>query len=63
MCPQQILLDVSKHVKPVEAQAMDIAIIGSGNVGGALARAFTRSGHTVRITARNRERALSLIHI
>ena len=36
---------------------MDIAIIGSGNVGGALARAFTRSGHPVRITARNGERA------
>jgi len=36
---------------------MDIAIIGAGNVGGALARAFTRSGHEVTITARNGERA------
>src|SRR5262245_7270768 len=36
---------------------MDIAIIGSGNVGSALARAFTRSGHDVRITARDPEHA------
>jgi NADPH-dependent F420 reductase len=35
---------------------MDIAIIGSGNVGSALARAFVRSGHDVTITARNAER-------
>jgi len=32
---------------------MDIAIIGAGNVGSALARAFVRSGHDVTITARN----------
>jgi NADPH-dependent F420 reductase len=36
---------------------MDIAIIGSGNVGSALARALTRSGHTVTITARDPEHA------
>jgi 8-hydroxy-5-deazaflavin:NADPH oxidoreductase len=36
---------------------MDIAIIGSGNVGSALARAFTRSGHDVTITARDPEHA------
>ena len=36
---------------------MDIAIIGSGNVGSALARAFTRSGHSVTITARDPEHA------
>src|SRR5690349_17741076 len=35
---------------------MDVAIIGAGNVGGALARAFVRSGHDVTITARNPER-------
>jgi 8-hydroxy-5-deazaflavin:NADPH oxidoreductase len=35
---------------------MDIAIIGAGNVGSALARAFVRSGHDVTITARNAER-------
>jgi 8-hydroxy-5-deazaflavin:NADPH oxidoreductase len=35
---------------------MDVAIIGAGNVGGSLARAFTRSGHNVTITARNPER-------
>jgi NADPH-dependent F420 reductase len=31
---------------------MDVAIIGAGNVGGALARSFVRSGHAVTITAR-----------
>ena len=35
---------------------MDIAIIGAGNVGSALARAFVRSGHDVTITARSAER-------
>jgi NADPH-dependent F420 reductase len=32
---------------------MDIAIIGAGNVGRALAAAFTRSGHSVVITSRD----------
>jgi NADPH-dependent F420 reductase len=41
----------------LEAYTMDIAIIGSGNVGSALARSFTRSGHDVTITARDPERA------
>jgi NADPH-dependent F420 reductase len=36
---------------------MDVAIIGAGNVGGALARAFVRSGHEVTITARNADHA------
>ena len=36
---------------------MDIAIIGAGNVGSALAGAFTRAGHSVTITARDLERA------
>ena len=36
---------------------MKIAIIGSGNVGRALATAFTRAGHAVRITAQHPEHA------
>ncbi len=36
---------------------MDIAIIGAGNVGTALATAFTRAGHSVTITSRNPEHA------
>jgi NADPH-dependent F420 reductase len=36
---------------------MDIAIIGAGNVGGALATAFTQAGHTVRISAQHPEKA------
>jgi 8-hydroxy-5-deazaflavin:NADPH oxidoreductase len=36
---------------------MDVAIIGAGNVGSALARAFVRSGHNVTITARSTDRA------
>jgi 8-hydroxy-5-deazaflavin:NADPH oxidoreductase len=35
---------------------MDVAIIGAGNVGGALARSLTQSGHRVTITARTQER-------
>jgi 8-hydroxy-5-deazaflavin:NADPH oxidoreductase len=36
---------------------MDIAIIGAGNVGGALARSFARAGHSVTVTATSAERA------
>jgi NADPH-dependent F420 reductase len=36
---------------------MNITIIGAGNVGHALATSFTRSGHTVRITAQHPEKA------
>ncbi|MEX1169326.1 MAG: NADPH-dependent F420 reductase [Chloroflexota bacterium] len=36
---------------------MNIAIIGSGNVGLALASAFTQAGHAVRLTARHSEKA------
>ena len=36
---------------------MNIAIIGAGNVGRALATAFTRAGHHVRVTARDLEEA------
>jgi 8-hydroxy-5-deazaflavin:NADPH oxidoreductase len=34
-------------------QPRTITIVGSGNIGGTLARAWLRSGHTVRITARD----------
>jgi NADPH-dependent F420 reductase len=36
---------------------MNIAIIGAGNVGRALATAFTRAGHAVTITARHADKA------
>lgn len=36
---------------------MNIAIIGSGNVGRALASSFVRAGHTVRITAKHPDKA------
>jgi NADPH-dependent F420 reductase len=36
---------------------MDVAIIGAGNVGGALAQAFSRAGHSVTITSRTQEKA------
>ena len=36
---------------------MNIAIIGSGNVGRALATSFTRAGHTVQVTAQHPEKA------
>ena len=36
---------------------MDIAIIGAGNVGNALAAAFVRGGHTVSIASRDPEDA------
>ncbi|MGH2653318.1 MAG: NADPH-dependent F420 reductase [Actinomycetota bacterium] len=36
---------------------MDIAIIGAGRVGGALAGSFTRAGHSVTVTATKEETA------
>src|SRR5262245_55303950 len=39
---------------------MDIAIIGAGNVGRALATSFTRAGHSVVIASRDPEDAGSL---
>jgi hypothetical protein len=36
---------------------MNVAIIGAGNVGGALARGFMRAGHAVSISSANRETA------
>ena len=54
---QQRVLDESKPVKSKEDQVMDIAIIGAGNVGNALAAAFVRGGHTVSIASRDPEDA------
>jgi NADPH-dependent F420 reductase len=39
---------------------MDVAIIGTGNVGGALARALAAAGHTVTISSRSPEEASTL---
>ena len=36
---------------------MNVAIIGAGNVGRALAASFTRSGHTVTFSSRDPEHA------
>ena len=36
---------------------MEVAIIGAGNVGGALARAFSAAGHSVTISSRTRDKA------
>jgi NADPH-dependent F420 reductase len=41
---------------------MNIAIIGAGNVGRALATALTRAGHEVRVTARHPEKAEAVAH-
>jgi hypothetical protein len=57
LCPQQISLDEGQLVKPRRNVQMDIAIIGAGNVGGALATAFRRAGHTVVIASRDPEDA------
>jgi predicted dinucleotide-binding enzyme len=58
---QQISLDFGKHVKRTqqipEDHAMQIAIIGAGNVGRALATSLTRAGHDVTITAAHAEHA------
>ena len=55
---QQSLLDEDQLVKTQEAQAMDIAIIGAGNVGKALAGSFKRAGHQVTIAAAHPEHAV-----
>jgi 8-hydroxy-5-deazaflavin:NADPH oxidoreductase len=39
---------------------MDIAIIGSGNIGGALARGLGRAGHTIHLAARDKDRVRGL---
>jgi predicted dinucleotide-binding enzyme len=53
---------MSKHVKSdpqqiPEDQTMQIAIIGAGNVGRALASSLTKAGHDVTITAEHAEHA------
>jgi 8-hydroxy-5-deazaflavin:NADPH oxidoreductase len=50
-------MDVSQHVKRIEGTEMNVAIIGAGNVGRALATAFTRQGHVVTIASRDPEHA------
>ena len=39
---------------------MDVAIIGTGNVGGALARSLAKAGHTVTITSTSAEEAKAI---
>lgn len=48
-----------QHVKALvkEIQIVDIAIIGTGNVGSALAGSFVRAGHNVTIAGRDAEKA------
>jgi 8-hydroxy-5-deazaflavin:NADPH oxidoreductase len=60
LCPQQILLGDNQIVKPSEDPPMDIAIIGAGNVGKALATSFKRAGHNVIIASRDVEDAGSV---
>jgi predicted dinucleotide-binding enzyme len=57
LAPQQSLLDEDQLVKAQEALDMDIAIIGAGNVGKALAGSFKRAGHQVTIAALHPEHA------
>jgi predicted dinucleotide-binding enzyme len=57
LSPQQSLLDEDQLVKAQEALDMDIAIIGAGNVGKALAGSFKRAGHQVTITAEHPQHA------
>jgi 8-hydroxy-5-deazaflavin:NADPH oxidoreductase len=40
---------------------MNITILGAGNMGSALASQFSRAGHTVRIAARNAEKARAAV--
>jgi predicted dinucleotide-binding enzyme len=44
----------------IEVEAMHIAIIGSGNVGTALARSAARAGHDVTVASRDTAEALQL---
>jgi predicted dinucleotide-binding enzyme len=61
LCYQQISLDNSKQSSGTqqipEDQAMQIAIIGAGNVGRALASSLTKAGHDVTIAAAHPENA------
>jgi predicted dinucleotide-binding enzyme len=57
LSPQQSLLDEDKLVKTQRGLVMNIAIIGAGNVGKALAGSFKRAGHQVTITAKHPEHA------
>ena len=57
LSPQQSLLGEDKLVKTQRGLVMNIAIIGAGNVGKALAGSFKRAGHQVTITAKHPEHA------
>jgi 8-hydroxy-5-deazaflavin:NADPH oxidoreductase len=61
LCHQQISLGDSNNVKQhreiPEDPVMQIAIIGAGNVGRALATSLTRAGHQVTISAEHPEHA------
>jgi NADPH-dependent F420 reductase len=50
-------MDLSQLVKQSEEPTMNIAIIGAGNVGRALATAFTRAGHAVTFSSQDPEHA------
>jgi 8-hydroxy-5-deazaflavin:NADPH oxidoreductase len=56
-----MMLDDNQHVKPTQQirriTDMQIAIIGAGNVGRALAGSFTRAGHDVTVSASHPEHA------
>lgn len=60
LCPQQSVLDDSQVVKieTKRKQVMDIAIIGSGNVGKALGSSLVRAGHSVTFSATTPEHAV-----
>jgi predicted dinucleotide-binding enzyme len=63
LCLQQSLLDEGQLVKPqTEDPAMDIAIIGTGNVGKALGSSLVRAGHNVTFAASNPNHAAELAH-
>jgi NADPH-dependent F420 reductase len=58
--PPDIVASSSKYgpVRPVEQEhIVDIAIIGTGNVGSGLAAGFVKAGHRVHLAAREAERA------
>lgn len=59
VCLSQIVHAKSQHVKALlkEIHKVDIAIIGTGNVGSALAGSFVRAGHNVTIAGRDAEKA------
>jgi NADPH-dependent F420 reductase len=53
-------MDTSQLVKQTEGITMNVAIIGAGNVGRALATSFTSQGHSVIIASRDPEHAATV---